>query len=178
MKVEHFLLNYSSKKLNIPNFRLKYHQMPGFAWPATYMGVLGKVQMTSWSRFFSSLGITKVFRLLVVVFHSIFCLLVSDSLWRHWDIWISHNFVTWWSLNISFPLAFLWLASIIFPVSSYQTNVDNNASPLAYKVTILDTVQSINFGIYFLADESIRLINANWSQHFTLIVYNNELDMR
>ena len=153
MKVEHFLLNYSSKKLNIPNFRLKYHQMPGFAWPATYMGVLGKVQMTSWSRFFSSLGVTKVFRLLVEVFHSIFCLLVSDSQWQHWHIWISHNFVTWWHLeiwiylklgtgindflvwNTFVPSTFLFKQnSLIFPILSWSARARGFKYPAASEV--------------------------------------------
>ena len=81
--------------------------------------------------------------------------------------------------HLSNPLAFLYLAINLLPVTSYQTDVDNTMLVCSHiKVTILDTVQSINFGIYFLADESIRLINANRSQQFTLIEYNNELDMR
>ena len=68
MEIKHFLLNCSSEKLNIPIFRLKYHQMPGFAWPASYMGVSGEPQMTSWSRFYSSLGVTKFFLPLFVHF--------------------------------------------------------------------------------------------------------------
>ena len=54
------------------------------------------------------------------------------------------------SLNLSYPLAFLYLAINLFPVTSYQSDVDNSMLVCSHiKVTILDTVQSINLAFTF-----------------------------